>query len=127
MSPTTLFSPIKTDSDLVESLYRSREKPLLHLPSRESKLHDDKHTASGESRILFTGHSIIDKALSRIHMASLELLGFRFLVSGFKLETLGGLAIGRESLPWAIEVKLAELLGQLHGLGHHPLHLIIIA
>lgn len=60
-------------------------------------------------------------------MPSLELLGFRFLVSCFKLETLRGLAIGRESLPWAVQVKLAELLGQLHWLSHHPLHLIVIA
>ena len=73
------------------------------------------------------GHSIIGKALSRIHMPSLKLLGFRFLVSGFKLETLGGLAIGRESLPRAVQIKLAELLSQLHRLGHHPLHLVVIA
>jgi hypothetical protein len=44
-------------------------------------------------------------------MHSLELLGFRLLVSGFKLETLRGLTIGRESLPGAVQIKLAELLG----------------
>ena len=60
-------------------------------------------------------------------MPSLELLGFGFLVPGFKFETLRGLAIGRESLPWAVQVKLAELLGQLHRLSYHPLHLVVIA
>lgn len=59
-------------------------------------------------------------------MPSLKLLGFRFLVSGFKLETLGGLSIGREGLPRAVQVELAELLGQLDRLGHDPLHFIII-
>ena len=78
------------------------------------------------------GHSITDKVLSRIHMLALKLLGFRFLVSGFKLETLRGLVIGRESLSRAVQIKLAELLSQLHRLGHHrlghhPLHLIVIA
>ena len=48
------------------------------------------------------GHSITDKVLSRMHMLALKLLGFRFLVSGFKLETLRGLAIGRESLSRAL-------------------------
>lgn len=65
--------------------------------------------------------------LSRIRVPSLELLGFRFLISGFKLETLRGLAIGRESLPRAVQVELAELLGQLHRLSYHPLHLVVVA
>lgn len=60
-------------------------------------------------------------------MPSLELLGFRLLISGFKLETLRGLAIDWESLPGAVQVKFAELLGQLHRLCHHPLYLIVIA
>lgn len=55
-----------------------------------------------------------------------RLLGFRLLVSSFKLETLRGLTIGRESLPGAVQVKLAEFLCQLHWFSHHPLHLIVI-
>lgn len=60
-------------------------------------------------------------------MPSLKLLGFGFLVSSFQLETLRRLAIGRKSLPWTIQVKLAELLGQFHWLGHHSFHFIVIA
>lgn len=60
-------------------------------------------------------------------MPSLELLGFRFVVSSFKPEIVRGLTIGRESLPWAVQVKLAELLGQLHWLGYHPFHFVVIA
>lgn len=60
-------------------------------------------------------------------MPSLELLDFRFLVPSFELETFRRLPIGRESLPRAVQVKLAELLGQFHWLSHHPLHLIVIA
>lgn len=62
---------------------------------------------------------------SRIYML-VKLLGFRLLVSSFKLEMLRGLTIGRESLPGAVQVKLAELLCQLHWLSHYPLHLIVI-
>jgi hypothetical protein len=32
-----------------------------------------------------------------------------------------------ELLPWAGEVELPELLGELHGLHHHALHLVVIA
>ena len=56
----------------------------------------------------------------------LKLLGFRLLVSSFELETLRRLAIGRESLPGAVQVKLAEFLCQLHWSSHYPLYLIVV-
>lgn len=62
---------------------------------------------------------------SRIYML-LKLLGFRLLVSSFELETLRRLAIGRESLPGAVQVKLAEFLCQLHWFSHYPLYLIVV-
>lgn len=40
---------------------------------------------------------------------------------------LFGLAVRWEYFPGCIQIKFPELLRQLHRLGHHPLHLVVIA
>jgi len=46
---------------------------------------------------------------------------------GLQLGRLHGLSVGGEHLPGRVEVKLSELLRQLHGLGHHALQLVVVA